>query len=339
MWKYVLKRLGYMIIVFVIITFLIYCLFGLIPNDPAATVVEPLRDLVDAKTFEELYQAERARQGLDDPLIIRYLRWLGLYPDVGGDRFNGVLQGNLGQSTINKRPVVDVIRQPMKNTITLNLMSTFLTLLITIPLGIKSAVKKGSLFDQSFQVISIVGHSLPVYIIGLVLIYIFAVQLRIFPVSGMVTANADYTGLRALLDRAWHYILPLIVIVAANMGSMTRYVRAAMIDVLSMDYIRTARAKGLKEKYVIYSHAWRNALLPITTQIITWFLRLFSGSVIIENTFAFTGMGSTNVLALNWLDYELAIAINLFFTIVSMLGILLCDIVYGIVDPRVRVNK
>ena len=339
MWKYVLKRLGYMIIVFVIITFLIYCLFGLIPNDPAATVVEPLRDLVDAKTFEELYQAERARQGLDDPLIIRYLRWLGLYPDVGRDRFNGVLQGNLGQSTINKRPVVDVIRQPMKNTITLNLMSTFLTLLITIPLGIKSAVKKGSLFDQSFQVISIVGHSLPVYIIGLVLIYIFAVQLRIFPVSGMVTANADYTGLRALLDRAWHYILPLIVIVAANMGSMTRYVRAAMIDVLSMDYIRTARAKGLKEKYVIYSHAWRNALLPITTQIITWFLRLFSGSVIIENTFAFTGMGSTNVLALNWLDYELAIAINLFFTIVSMLGILLCDIVYGIVDPRVRVNK
>lgn len=339
MWKYVLKRLGYMIIVFVIITFLIYCLFGLIPNDPAATVVEPLRDLVDAKTFEELYQAERARQGLDDPLIIRYLRWLGLYPDVGGDRFNGVLQGNLGQSTINKCPVVDVIRQPMKNTITLNLMSTFLTLLITIPLGIKSAVKKGSLFDQSFQVISIVGHSLPVYIIGLVLIYIFAVQLRIFPVSGMVTANADYTGLRALLDRAWHYILPLIVIVAANMGSMTRYVRAAMIDVLSMDYIRTARAKGLKEKYVIYSHAWRNALLPITTQIITWFLRLFSGSVIIENTFAFTGMGSTNVLALNWLDYELAIAINLFFTIVSMLGILLCDIVYGIVDPRVRVNK
>ena len=170
MWKYVLKRLGYMIIVFVIITFLIYCLFGLIPNDPAATVVEPLRDLVDAKTFEELYQAERARQGLDDPLIIRYLRWLGLYPDVGGDRFNGVLQGNLGQSTINKRPVVDVIRQPMKNTITLNLMSTFLTLLITMPLGIKSAVKKGSLFDQSFQVISIVGHSLPVYIIGMVLI-------------------------------------------------------------------------------------------------------------------------------------------------------------------------
>lgn len=328
-----------MLIVFTIITFLMYCLFGLIPNDPAATVVEPLRDQVDAVTFEELYQAERARQGLDDPLIIRYFRWLGVYPDVDGVRFNGVLQGNLGESTINKRPVIDVIQQPMKNTITLNLMSTFLTLIITIPLGIRSAVKKGSLFDQSFQVITIVGHSLPQYIIGLVFIFIFAVKLKLFPVSGMTTTSAGYTGVMDVLDRMWHYALPLLVIVAANLGGMTRYVRAAMIDVLSMDYIRTARAKGLKEKVVIYSHAWRNALLPVTTQIITWFLRLFSGSVVIENTFAFAGMGSTNVLALTWLDYELSIAINLFFTIVSLLGILLCDIVYGIVDPRVRVNK
>lgn len=339
MWKYILKRLGYMLIVFMIITFLIYCLFGLIPNDPAATVVEPLRDQVDAVTFEELYQNERARQGLDDPLVIRYLRWLGLYPDVGGFQFNGVLQGNLGESTINKRPVVDVIKQPMKNTILLNLISTFLTLIITIPLGIKSAVKKGSLFDQSFQIITIVGHSLPQYIIGLVFIYIFAVKLKLFPVSGIATANASYTGVMAVLDRIWHYCLPLIVIVAANLGSMTRYVRASMIDVLSMDYIRTARAKGLREKVVIYSHAWRNALLPVITQIIAWFLRLFSGSVVIENTFAFSGMGSTNVMALTWLDYELAIAINLFFTIVSLLGILVCDIAYGIVDPRVRINK
>jgi peptide/nickel transport system permease protein len=339
MWKYILKRLGYMVIVFMIITFFIYCLFGLIPSDPAATVVEPLRDQVDAKTFEELYRAERARQGLDDPLVIRYLRWLGLYPDVGGFRFYGVLQGNLGESTINKRPVIDVIRQPMKNTITLNLMSVFLTLLITIPLGIKTAVKKGSLFDQSFQVITIVGHSLPVYIIGLALIYLFAVKLRILPVSGMSSTNATFTGFRAILDRAWHYILPLIVIVAANLGGMTRYVRAAMIDVLSMDYIRTARAKGLKDKIVIYSHAWRNALLPVITQIITWFMRLFSGSVIIENTFGLSGMGATNVLALTYLDYELAITINLFFTIVSLLSILVCDIAYGIVDPRVRVNR
>ena len=339
MWKYVVKRLGYMVIVFFIITFLMYLLFNLIPSDPAAAVVEPLRDRVDAVTFEQLYQQQRDKMGLNDPLMIRYLRWLGLHKDVGGRTYDGLLEGNLGTSSINNRPVVDTIKAPMKNTIILNLMSTFLTLAITIPLGIKTAIKKGSFFDQSMQVVTIVGHSLPQYIIGLIFIFIFAVKLGWFPVSGMVTANAGYTGTRAVLDRAWHYVLPLIVIVAANLGSMTRYVRAAMIDVLSMDYIRTARAKGLKEKVVIYSHAWRNALLPVVTQIVSWFTRLFAGSVVIEDTFAFSGMGTLNVTALNTLDYELAIAINLFFCIVNLLGILLCDIAYGIVDPRVRVSK
>ena len=339
MWKYVLKRLAYMLIVFLVITFLMYLLFNMIPSDPAAAVVEPLRDRVDAVTFEQMYQEQRERMGLNDPLMIRYLRWMGLHKDVDGVYYNGLLQGNLGVSSINNRPVVDTIRSPMQNTIILNMISTFLTLAITIPLGIKTAVKKGSVFDQSMQVVTIVGHSLPQYIIGLVFIYVFAVTLGWFPVSGMVSANAGYTGGRAVLDRMWHYILPLIVIVAANLGAMTRYVRAAMIDVLSMDYIRTARAKGLKEKVVIYSHAWRNALLPVITQIISWFLRLFAGSVVIESTFAFSGMGTLNVTALNTLDYELAIAINLFFCIVNLLGILLCDLAYGIVDPRVRVGK
>lgn len=339
MWKYFFKRLGYMVIVFFIITFLMYMLFNLIPSDPAAAVVEPLRDQVDAVTFEQLYQAQREKMGLNDPLLIRYLRWMGLYTDIDGVSYNGLLQGNLGDSSINNRPVVDTIRAPMKNTILLNLISTFLTLMITIPLGIRTAVKKGSLFDQSMQVVTIVGHSLPQYIIGLVFIYVFAVRLGWFPVSGMVSTNAGYTGIRDVADRIWHYVLPLIVIVAANLGSMTRYVRAAMIDVLSMDYIRTARAKGLKEKVVIYSHAWRNALLPVITQIISWFLRLFAGSIVIEDTFAFSGMGTLNVTALNMLDYELAIAINLFFCIVNLLGILLCDLAYGLVDPRVRVSK
>ena len=328
-----------MVIVFLIITFLMYLLFNLIPSDPAAAVVEPLRDQVDARTFEELYQAQREKMGLNDPLMIRYLRWLGLYPDVGTNKLNGLLQGNLGDSSINNRPVIDTVKAPMKNTVLLNMISTFLTLIITIPLGIKCAVKKGSFFDQSMQVITIVGHSLPQYIIGLVFIFLFSVKLGWFPVSGMASTNANYTGIMNVLDRAWHYCLPVIVIVAANLGSMTRYVRAAMIDVLSMDYIRTARAKGLKEKVVIYSHAWRNALLPVITQIISWFLRLFAGSIVIEATFAFSGMGTLNVTALNTLDYELAIAINLFFCVVNLLGILICDIAYGLVDPRVRVSK
>ncbi len=337
--KYIIKRLIYMVIVFFVISFLVYCLFGLVPNDPAALEVEPLRDQLDPIAFEQVYQEARARMGLDDPLVIRYLRWLGLYPDVGNNAPNGILQGNLGYSNIFKRDIIDVIKEPMQNTVKLNLVSTIITLLITIPLGISSAVKKNSIFDRIVQVVTIIGHSLPVYIIGLVCVYIFAVKLRWLPVGGMKSANASVTGMGAFLDSAWHYVMPVIVIVAANLGSMTRYVRAAMIDVLSMDYIRTARAKGLREKVVIYSHAWRNALLPVITQIISWFLKVFAGSVVVENTFSFNGMGALNVYALNSLDYELAMAIQLFFTMVSLLGLLLCDLAYGIVDPRVRVNK
>ena len=140
--KYVFKRLLYMVIVFFLISFLVYCLFGLVPNDPAALEVEPLRDQLDPIAFEQVYQEARARMGLDDPLGIRYLRWLGLYPDVDSSVPSGVLQGNLGWSNIFKQDIIDVIRDPMKNTVRLNLMSTLITLMITIPIGILAAVKK-----------------------------------------------------------------------------------------------------------------------------------------------------------------------------------------------------
>ena len=156
--------------------------------------------------------------------------------------------------------------------------------------------------------------------------------------GGVKTAGVTLTGFAAIKDRLYYRCLPLIVTTFANLGSMTRYVRAAMIDALSMDYIRTARAKGLREKVVIYSHAWRNALLPIVTVIIGWFLTIFSGSVVVENTFSFLGMGALNVTGLNQSDYELVLAIQLFYTIISLVGILITDISYGLIDPRVRVD-
>lgn len=338
MGKYVLKRIGYIGVVLIIISLLLYCLFSLIPSDPALLEVEPFRDTVSPEVFEQMYQVARNRLGLDDPLLVRYLRWLGAWEDADGT-YNGILQGNLGYSIFFKTEVRQAINGPITNTLFLNLLSTFMALAITIPLGIATGIRKNTKFDQTVQVVTIVGYSIPVYIIGLVFIYFFAVQLRWFPVGGMKSATANYTGARDLLDRLYHFGLPLLVMTFANLGSMTRYVRAAMIDVMSMDYIRTARAKGLKEKMVIYSHAWRNALLPVVTVIITWFLKLFSGSVVIEHTFSLNGMGALYINALNNLDYELVMAIQLFFTIVSLIGLLLCDLIYGLVDPRVRVNK
>ena len=158
--------------------------------------------------------------------------------------------------------------------------------------------------------------------------FFFCVLWRIFPISGTKTAGAIYaTKWDEFIDMLYHVTLPVIVMTFASLGGMTRYVRSAMIDALSMDYIRTARAKGLKEKVVIYSHAWRNALLPI------------SGSVIIENTFSLNGMGKLYWAGLNNLDFELVLAIQMFYTVVALIGSLLMDISYGLVDPRVRVDK
>lgn len=189
------------------------------------------------------------------------------------------------------------------------------------------------------QVLTIVGHSLPVFIIALLFIYLFAVKLRWFPVSGMKTPNFSGTPWQEFKNMMWHLTLPLTVLTIGSLAGMTRYVRAAMIDALSMDYVKTARAKGLRERVVIYSHAWRNALLPVITLIIGWFMSIFSGSIVTESMFVLEGMGKIYISSLNNQDYNVAIAIQLFYIVMAVLGNLIADISYGIVDPRVRVNK
>ena len=228
----------------------------------------------------------------------------------------------------------------MKNTIFINIFSTILALAITIPLGIFCAVHKGKKVDNTVQVVTMLGYSLPIYIIALIFMFFFCVLWRIFPISGTKTAGAIYaTKWDEFIDMLYHITLPVIVMTFASLGGMTRYVRSAMIDALSMDYIRTARAKGLREKVVIYSHAWRNALLPVITVIISWFLSIFSGSVIVETTFTLNGMGQLYYQALRNSDYELALACQMFYCVVSLVGALIMDLSYGLVDPRVRVDK
>lgn len=339
MGKYIAKRIGYMALVFLIVSFLMYALYNLIPTDPARAELEAQKMSLKPDEYEQMYQQLRAQMGLDDPLVIRYARWMGLWPDVEGG-FNGLLQGNFGYSEFFKQDVIRVIEAPMGNTIFINIFSTILALGITIPLGIYCAVHKGKKIDNGVQVVTMLGYSLPIYIIALVFMFFFCVYWRIFPISGTKTAGAIYnSGWEEFLDMLIHVTLPVIVMTFASLGGMTRYVRSAMIDALSMDYIRTARAKGLKEKVVIYSHAWRNALLPIITSIIGWFISIFSGSVIIENTFSLNGMGKLYWTGLNNLDFELVLAIQMFYTVVALIGSLIMDISYGLVDPRVRVDK
>ena len=338
MTKYVLKRIGYMILVFLIVSLLMYSIYNLIPTDPARAQLEGLKQSLKPEQYEARYQQLRDQMGLNDPLIVRYARWMGFAPEKNGG-FSGLLQGDFGYSQTYKQNVIDVLPPRMLNTVYLNIFSTILALVITIPLGIFCAVHKKGKFDNTVQVFTIVGYSIPVYIIALLFIWLFAVTLGWLPVSGVETPGNSYTGFRWFIDRVYYMILPVLVMTVGSLGGMTRYVRAAMIESLSMDYIRTARAKGLREKVVVYSHAWRNALLPVVTVIIGWFISIFSGSLIIEQMFALNGMGQLYYQGLMNNDFELALAIQMFYVLIALVGQLITDLSYGIVDPRVRVNK
>jgi peptide/nickel transport system permease protein len=314
-------------------------IYNMLPRDKAAEAAKA--DITANKNldYNERYEYWKVRYGLDGTKFERYLRWLGVYPFSDG-RYSGLLQGDLGDSNVYGKPVSEVIKEPMKNTIFINIFATILALGITLPLGIFCAVKKGSRRDVAVQVGTIVGYSLPTFIIAIVFIWIFSVLLGWFPVSGMQTAGSvNWSPWRQFWDKMYHFCLPLIVMTFSSLGGMTRYVRASMIESLSMDCIRTARAKGLGEKTVIYSHAWRNALIPIVTLVIGWFLSIFSGSVMIENIFSLNGIGKTYYEALNSNDNDIILALQMFYIIIGLTGNLLIDLVYGLVDPRIRVNK
>lgn len=327
MLKYLLKRLGYIILVFVALSIIIFGIYNLVPGDPARAEVFPMKQQLTVEQYEKLYLQTRERMGLDDPLPIRYTKW-----------FKNLVMLDLGTSTRFKQPVIEVVKHPMRNTILINIFVVFFGLLITIPLGIKMAVKKNSLFDRIIQVITLIGVSMPVFIIALLMIYFFAVKLGWFPVSGMVTAGAKLSGWAAAKDMLHHLILPVTVLILTSLASTTRFIRSAMVSALSSEYIRTARAKGVREKTVIYSHAWRNALLPIITLLIGWIVSIFSGSLIVETMFNLNGMGKFFIDSLNTQDWNVAMAIQMFYVVLALLSNLIMDISYGIVDPRVRIT-
>ena len=347
MLKYSLKRLGYMAVVLVILSVIMYMIYSLVPANRAYSDADaqvkamkntlPKEQLADY--FDKLYLEYQRKYGTDtDNKFIRYGRWVGIYPLYDGT-YDGLFQGNLGYSYEYQKPVVEVIKQPMINTIKINIWATILALGITLPLGIHCAVKRGSKIDQGVQVLTIVGYSLPTFLISILFIWIFCSKLGIFPPSGMQTPGNTYVGFRKWLDEMYYLALPLIVMTFCSLGGMTRYVRASMIEALSLDCIKTARAKGLKEKAVIYSHAWRNALIPIVTLVVGWFLGIFGGSLVIESMFALNGMGRLMIQSLRTADYDVVLLMQMFYVAMALLGNLIIDLVYGLVDPRVRVSK
>lgn len=336
-----------MVIMLIVLSFVMYSIDSLIPNNRAYTdaraQMQSLKATIPADQqeakFQELYLQYQRMYGTDtDSTVVRYLRWVGVAPLYDGT-YNGLLQGNFGYSYDFKDTVFNVVKPRMGNTVFINIFVTVFALGIAIPLGIVCAVKRGSKRDRAAQVVTILGYSLPTFLIAILFIWIFCSLLGWFPPSGMKTPGSNYTGIKWFMDRMYYLSLPLITMVFCSLGGMTRYTRASMIEALSMDCIRTARAKGLREKTVIYSHAFRNALIPIVTLVVGWFLGIFGGSMVIEDMFALNGMGRLMIGALRTADFDVVILLQVFYVALALIGNLIIDIVYGLVDPRVRVNK
>ncbi len=337
MTKYILKRLAYMLLVLLALSFLVFAVYNMLPVDKAADMA--MQEIAANKNlvYAERYLYWQRRLGLDGGLLLRYLRWIGAAPFSDGG-FKGLLQGNFGTSVVYGKPVAEVVKEPLLNTLFLNLFATALALAITLPLGIFCAARRGSKRDLAVQVGTIVGYSMPVFITAILFIWLFAVKLNIFPVSGMSSVGKEYVGFRAFLDKLYHFALPLLVMTFCSLGGMTRYVRASMTEALRLDCIRTARAKGVREGAVVYSHAWRNALIPVVSLVIGWLLGVFSGSIMIENIFGINGIGKVYFDALSANDNEIVLAMQMFYVLLALVGNLLVDLAYGLVDPRIRLG-
>ena len=321
MLKYTIKRIVSMIPVILIISMILFGITKLMPGDPAKMMVQGGRP----ETYEQRLQAARENLGLDQSIPVQYVKWM-----------TNIAKGDLGYSSNYKTEVVNVVAEPLKNTIALNFFVMVFSLGISIWVGIVSAVKKGSFFDQFWQVFSLVGMSVPTFFIGLCLIFVFAFTLGWFPSFGMPEAGLP-TG-EYILQWFRHLVLPVTTLTIVQLAGTLRYVRNAMLDVLSQDFIRTARSKGLSSKVVIYSHAFRNELIPVVTIVINQISALFSGSMISESVFQWNGLGYILLNALKQRDFWMIVSMNLFYIVIYLISNLIADLCYALVDPRVKLD-
>lgn len=321
MLRYIVKRLLQMIPILLGVSLIIFLVFSLAPGD--------MVDTMSATTHLTAQKAAQLRHlyHLDQPKLVQYFYWLG-----------DAIKGNFGYSMEYRQPVSHVIGSYIWNSFILAFASFIAAILIALPIGIMSATKQYSFFDSIFTVIALIGISLPPFFLGLLLIKWFAVDLGIFPVSGMITAGSNATGLARVGDILYHMFLPFVVLTFESVASLMRYMRTSMLEVVRQDYIRTARAKGLKEKVVIYKHALRNALIPVITILGMWLPGLFGGAILTEQIFGWPGIGRITLQAVNDRDYTLLMGFNMLIALLTLLGNLLADITYAAVDPRIRLD-
>ncbi|MDX8364539.1 ABC transporter permease [Cytobacillus sp. Hm23] len=315
MLAYIVRRLFMTIPLLLGITIISFVIIQMAPGDPTALLIDPSISPADKEKMIENY-------GLNDPIHVQYLKWVG-----------NMLQGDFGTSLLKKgTPVSEMIMNRLPNTLLLMLVATVLAFLISIPLGVYSATRPYSKLDYGITVTSFLGLATPNFWLGLILIMFFSVKLGWFPTGGV----ANLTGPSGLWDRIHHLILPAFVLASADMASLTRYTRSSMIDVTKQDYMRTARAKGLKRGTVIYKHGLRNGLTPVITIFGVMLPTFIGGSVIVEQVFAWPGLGRLFFESAFKRDYPVIMALTVLSAVLVIIGNMIADILYAVFDPRIE---
>ncbi|HEU5347897.1 MAG TPA: ABC transporter permease [Ktedonobacterales bacterium] len=317
--RYVIRRLIQAVLILFLLSIGLFGLIHAIPGGPERVFLAP-------------HQTEAARKaiihnlGLDQPLYVQYLRWLG-----------GVLHGDLGISFTDNQPVASDIASRLPATLELGLASLLFALVVSIIFGVVAATRQYSLTDYTLTIISYIGISLPVFWFAIILQQIFGVQLHMLPVFGQSSPDTTgFTFFDHIVDYAVHLILPMIVLAILFIAGWTRYLRSSMLDTVKQDYVRTARAKGLSSRRIFFLHALRNALIPFITVVAIDFGGIASGALITETVFAWPGLGYFFYDALNDHNYPVLLALLLFAAVVVITFNLIADILYAVVDPRIR---
>lgn len=323
MLNYLIRRLLQAVPLLIIISAM---LFGLITAIPGGLLTAYENN--DDFTPED-YARLQAKYGIGEPIPVRYAKWVG-----------NLLSGDWGTSFVSKRPVITEIAERLPNTLILMSAAFIITLFIAIPLGIFSALRQYTVFDHVATTFAFAGQSLPVFWFGLILVIVFAVVIKgpdgrpLLPGAGMGTAGAPFS----IPDLVRHMILPVTMLSVVSAAGYMRFMRSAMLEVINQDYVRTARAKGLRENKVVIKHALRNALIPLVTLIALDLPTLFNGAVFTETIFAWPGMGRLYIDAAARTDYPVLMALLMINTVLIVLANLLADLVYAILDPRIKLG-
>ena len=329
--KYVLKRIGLAIIVLIGVSLIIYFLINSLPVD--FVTIKYGQQLTNGDITQEEFDRLKELFGVDDRSFFGILKNYGKW-------MLGVLQGDLGISFKYDRPVGDVIVDNMGVSFGIAFAAYILEIIIAIPLGVKAATKQYGVLDYASNVLTMIGTALPTFFFAAICIQVFSVGLGILPVQGLHgTLPIGASGWSIFWDMVWHLIMPVGIMVFLSVGSLMRYTRTNTLEVLNADYIRTARAKGLSERKVIYKHAFRNTLVPLVTLLAGTLPTLFSGAMITEQMFAIPGIGNIAYTALKEGDIPFVMGYNMFLAILTVLGMLLADLMYAVVDPRVKITK